>query len=135
MEQIILQKFITRKDIQSNPKVLYVFGDNDKRAGKGGQAKEMRGESNSIGIRVKKAPGTTQEVYYTDIEALQNIEKITADFKVIEEHLINGGIVVIPTDGIGTGLAKLIDTAPITLQFVKGMVKELIKRYGLKEAR
>ena len=135
MKQIILQKFITREDIQINKHWLYIFGDNDKRVGKGGQAKEMRGEPNSIGIRVKKTSGTKEEAYYTDVEALKNIENITQDFKIIEEHLMNGGIVVIPIDGIGTGLAKLKDIAPITLQFVKGMIKELIKRYGLKETK
>lgn len=135
MKQIILQKFITRKDIQTHPDWLYIFGDNDKRVGKGGQAKEMRGEPNSVGIRVKKAPGTNEKAYYTDIEAVQNIVNITQDFKVIETHLIFGKTVVIPKDGIGTGLAKLKDNAPMTLQFVEGMIEELIKRYGVKETK
>lgn len=130
MGQIIFQKFITRKDIQAHPDWLYIFGDNDQRIGKGGQAKEIRGEPNSIGIRVKKAPKTGKNVYYNDIEILDNILKITKDFKVVINHLINDGIVVIPKDGIGTGLAKLKDNAPKTLAFINMIIKELVEKYG-----
>ncbi len=71
---IIFQKFIYREDLKTNQGVMYLFGDNDMRVGKGGQAKEMRGEPNAIGIRVKKAPKTTN-AYYTDEEYQSNIEK------------------------------------------------------------
>ena len=130
MEQIIFQKFITRKDIKSHPKRLYIFGDNDQRVGTGGQAKEMRGEPNSIGIRVKKAPKTGKHVYYYDSEIGSNLVKIKEDFETIFMHLDNDGIVVIPKDGIGTGLAKLKDNAPLTLNFIDSLIKELVERYG-----
>ena len=39
MKQIIFQKMIYREDLIRNRSVIYVFGDNDLRIGKGGQAK------------------------------------------------------------------------------------------------
>ena len=29
MSQVIFQKFICREDVQNNPEVVYLFGDND----------------------------------------------------------------------------------------------------------
>ena len=65
---IIFQKMIYREDLIRNPDTIYLFGDNDKRKGLGGQAKEMRGESNAIGIRTKKAPFSDNSAYYIDSE-------------------------------------------------------------------
>lgn len=45
-----MTKYIKRQDLKSNPNTQYLFGDNLKRSGFGGQAKEMRGEPNAIGI-------------------------------------------------------------------------------------
>jgi hypothetical protein len=40
---ILYQHRIYRMDLIANPNILYVFGDNTKRVGMGGQAGEMRG--------------------------------------------------------------------------------------------
>jgi hypothetical protein len=53
---LIFQEWITRKDLRENPDKRYVFGDNVERRGYGGQAKEMRGEPNAIGVVTKWAP-------------------------------------------------------------------------------
>lgn len=50
---VLHQKFIFREDLQANPDVYYLFGDNVERRGLGGQAKEMRGEPNAIGVATK----------------------------------------------------------------------------------
>ena len=39
---LIRQAWITRRDLQANPSILYAFGDNEGRWGLGGQAKEIR---------------------------------------------------------------------------------------------
>ncbi len=83
---IIFQKFIYREDLKNNQGVIYLFGDNDMRRGRGGQAKEMRGEPNSIGIRVKKSPGTGDGIggaYYTDREYHTNIAYIDKDLSYV----------------------------------------------------
>ncbi len=46
--------YITREIVRDNPKKIFVFGDNDERDGFGGQAGQMRGEKNSIGIQQRK---------------------------------------------------------------------------------
>ena len=78
-------KYIKRKDIQSNPDILFVFGDNDARKGMGGMAKEFRNEPNSIGIRVKKKPARTDDSYYVDEELTENCLKIDEDIEAILE--------------------------------------------------
>ena len=126
---IIFQKFIYREDLKNNHGVTYLFGDNDMRRGKGGQAKEMRGEPNAIGIRVKKAP-STGNAYYNDKEYKENIRKIDEDFQSVDIMLERGEIVIIPTDGMGTGLAKLKEFAPKTLDYLQKRLLELIKKYN-----
>lgn len=130
---IILKKFITRKFIKSHPNEVFVFGDNDIRKGSGGQAKEMRGEQNSFGVRVKRFPGKDNLSYYTDYTYKENIKKITEDFDIVERHLKGGKDGVIPKDGIGTGLARMKDFAPRTLEYVENKIKELCNKYGVKQ--
>ena len=131
MKQIIFQKFIFREDLINNRHIMYVFGDNDIRQGHGGQAKEMRGESNAFGIRVKKAPQNNPAVYYTDKDYEENIEKINKDFIALEKYLEAGKLVVIPLDGIGTGLARLKELAPRTLQYVTDRINQLTIKYKM----
>ena len=61
---VIFQKFIYRADLQNNPDVLYVFGDNLVRKGRGGQAKEMRGHPNAVGVATKNTPGHGERHHY-----------------------------------------------------------------------
>lgn len=116
------QKFITREDVKNNPEVLYVFGDNDRRAGFGGQAKAMRGEKNSIGIRTKKAPSNNTAAFYRDAEFEENIKKIDEDFAILFNSEKS---VIIPEDGLGIGLAKLEEYAPKTLAHIEKRIAEL----------
>ena len=57
---ITFQERITRADLRANPDTLYVFGDNMRRRGMGGQAAEMRGEPNAVGIPTKWRPSRTE---------------------------------------------------------------------------
>lgn len=121
---------ITRGLVRANPMVMFVFGDNDIRKGLGGQAGEMRGEMNSIGIRVKKLPARTPESYWTDREYEINEGKIDQDFLPVERHLALGGIVVVPTAGIGTGLGMMGAHCPKTYLYLTNRLETLIKAYG-----
>lgn len=113
---------ITRSIVKSEPDTLFVFGDNDQRSGLGGQAKEMRGEPNAIGVRTKHKPSTYPSAYWTDSTLEENKKKIDEDFAKITSHK---GRVVIPAAGLGTGLAGLKDKAPKTLEYIEGKIKEL----------
>lgn len=130
MKQILFQKFIIRDDLRKFREVTYIFGDNDCRKGYGGQAKEMRGEPNSIGIRVKKRPSNDITAYYTDKEYSYNTEKIGEDFKKIVRDILMGRIIIFPADGIGTGLAKLNQFAPNTLEYINNYIKNLERIYN-----
>jgi len=129
---IILQKFIYREDLKNNPNLYYIFGDNDMRIGTGGQAFEMRGEPNAIGIRVKKAPKTLLYAYYNDKDYSKNIEKISEDICNIDKLLLQDKTVVFPSDGIGTGLARLNEVAPKTFKYLTNSLNKLLKKYGKK---
>ena len=109
---IIYQKWITRVDLQANPSILYVFGDNVQRKGMGGQAKEMRGEPNAVGIATKWKPTISTDAFFSDqdIEEIQDIQ--SNDLLPVLKHLQAKGTVIWPLDGIGTGLSKLPEQAP-----------------------
>ena len=127
---IIRQSHISREDLQANPKVYYVFGDNDARRGLGGLAKQCRGEPNAIGIRTKKYPGWGEDAYYTDDELDENIAKITEDFEALWVHLQEGETVVIPLGGIGTGLANMSNRCPDTFRFIIEMIAAVVEVYS-----
>lgn len=109
---VISQKFIFRSDLRANPGVLYLFGDNTIRRGLGGQAKEMRGEPNAVGVATKVAPGMGEGDFFTDRDIFHFMRVVDKDLIPAFNHVWNGGIVVIPEDGLGTGLSELPTRAP-----------------------
>jgi len=105
------QKWITRQDLRNNPKVYYVFGDNVQRVGLGGQAKEMRGEPNAIGVVTKWAPGWDEADYFNDVNMGAWLA-LESDLNKIANYLIHIETLVFPSDGLGTGLSMLPQKAP-----------------------
>lgn len=122
---VIRQKFIRREDLQANPEILYLFGDNDDRSGYGGQAKEMRDEENAVGVRTKWSPATNRAAYFRDSDAEQVFGMIDEDLDPVIDHLRQGGTVVIPADGLGTGLSKLPETSPIIFNYLEERLEYL----------
>lgn len=106
------QKYITRQDLKNNPDTLYVFGDNIVEKGFGGQAKEMRGEPNAIGIPTKMHPGNYPDDFFSNKDYMLALPIIADKAEILYEHLNKGKDVVWPEDGIGTGLADLRNKAP-----------------------
>ena len=122
---LIFQHRIHALDLLYNPTVMYAFGDNDQRVGKGGQAKECRGHPNAVGIRTKKGPGVWTADYYTDDEFEENCRKLDEDFELLFEHLRRGNTVVWPIDGVGTGRAELDARAPRTMRYIQDKLDHL----------
>lgn len=118
---LILQHRIYRADLRANPIVLYVFGDNEARLGLGGQAREMRGEPNAIGVATLKAPG----VFWSGYETERQCAVIDRDLEPLFAALRDGRTVVFPLDGIGTGLARLWMVAPDTWAHLQTRISEL----------
>jgi hypothetical protein len=116
---IRFQKFISRKDLQNDPESLYVFGDNMTERGLGGQAKEMRGEPNAVGIPTKIYPGNEDFDFFKDSDFNRAKVRIDAAFMKLFVHAAHGGLIVWPEDGIGTGLADLENKAPKIWAFIE----------------
>lgn len=129
--RIIRQKFIKRGDLRANPSRIYVFGDNMVRRGLGGQAREMRGESNAIGVPTKWCPGTDTLDYFDDHDWQGCAVHMAIDgaFNAIEAALELGKDVVIPSDGLGTGLAELPTRAPKIHAYIEDRIRELEEKY------
>lgn len=122
---IKMQKWIKRSDLRANPTTLYVFGDNLIRKGMGGQAYEMRGESNALGIPTKSTPSQ----YACDGMALMFLREWVYAFENLDYHLCAIGDVVWPEDGIGTGLADLQKQAPMLWQTLELLRTNLFKEH------
>lgn len=136
---VIRQKFINRCDLQDNPDILYVFGDNLFRVGMGGQAAEMRGEPNAFGIATKKTPSHNPEDFFRDNkETMLILEREFQTLRVTLKQVVEveddlcaihrrnkWKAVVIPTDGIGTGLSKMPQYCPKALEYIEEQFKLL----------
>lgn len=120
--KVEFKDFITRTEVRTNRNKLYVFGDNLLKIGYGGQAKEMRGEWNTIGIPTKKSP----HEFFSDNDYDRVAPLIKLKFEEIWYYLRQYEyIVVIPSDGIGTGLADLPNKAPRIWAVVEHNLKNL----------
>lgn len=97
----------TREQIQRQRTTLFVFGDNVARVGYGGQAREARGEPNTLGIATLYAPYN-----YFGKDIARELKFIQSDLSRLEEQLMKGIDVVAPFDGVGTGLSQLSRLAP-----------------------
>lgn len=119
----IFSGFWSVSDVRDNPSKIFIFGDNDMRSGKGGQA-IIRGLSNAIGIRTKKAPNYNSESFYTDSELDQNRRKIFEDINEIKLNLMFGSTIVLSSGGYGTDRARLEEKAPKTFEYLCQMLRD-----------
>jgi hypothetical protein len=123
---IIKQHRITPEDCRANPDWLYVFGDNMQRWGNAGQA-IIRGQRNAVGIPTKWAPRKDPGAYFSDDDwdkrlAIKRIDEV---FARLESHCKAGGTVVLPSDGIGTGLGQLPTRAPKLYEYICNRIRAL----------
>lgn len=121
------ERFITREMVRDNPQKIFIFGDNDEQVGFGGQAAQMRGEKNVIGIPTKKKPDMNEGSFYTDLEFEENKLKINAAIKEILKKIREGYDIVIPENGIGSGLSELNKRAPKTFKFINSSILAIEK--------
>ena len=109
---LFYQKRIRRIHLRANPQVLFVFGDNVDRIGDRGQAAEMRGEPNAVGVATKWFPATSHDAYFYDRQEDLILRIWAQDLDPVHAALCQNRIVVWPQDGIGTGLSQLPQRAP-----------------------
>lgn len=121
---------ITRQFIREHPDALFVYGDNMKQTGLGGQAKECRGEPNTLGIPTKWKPNKNPDAYFSDKDYDEVMPTIMVKFNLLEIKLKQGKDVYYPKMGIGTGLAKLPILAPRIHQKIQAEAYRLWEIYG-----
>lgn len=121
------RKQITREYVRANRNKLFLFGDNLEQKGFGGQAAAMRGEPNAIGVPTKKKPSMTTDSFFTDTEFDQNRAAIDYAFAKLAEAVTDSSrVIVLPSDGLGTGRAQLKQRAPRTFAYLQKHLDELI---------
>lgn len=119
-------RFITRDFVRANADKIFLFGDNLEQRGFGGQAAAMRGEPNAIGIPTKKSPSYLEGAFFTDEEFEQNKAAIDCAFiELISAVSDTVRVIVIPSDGLGTGRAQLNKRAPRTFAYLQSRLAEL----------
>lgn len=127
MASVYRQKFITRQDVRDRRSAVFVFGDNMARKGFGGQAKAMRGEPNAVGIPTKWDPSTRAAAYFSDDDLSHREVRsaIDAGFDKLKLLMRDGLDIVIPADGLGTGLAELPKRAPKLNAYIEDRIARL----------
>lgn len=110
---VMTQHYIAVGHCRAHPDRLYVYGDNMLHRGKAGQA-AIRDEPNAVGVPTKWAPRTDRSAYISDDDHdLQRVkDAVTSAVQRLRAHAMAAGVVVLPTRGIGTGLANLPACAP-----------------------
>jgi hypothetical protein len=132
---VLFMSSITREFVRSHQTWFFVFGDNLVKKGLGGQAREMRGEPNAVGIATKRSPSMNSDAFFSDSD-IHNVivmDAIKDSFRILESHLLSGGVVVIHKNGVGGGLANLPVNAPLIDKFIKSSIERLANIYGLTE--
>lgn len=124
-------RIIKRGKVRQNPDVLYLFGDNMVRKGLGGQAKELRGEPNTVGIITKKYPTNKENSFFRDDDFKLFRDLLIEDMEIVISKIQSGIYKAIVIPKIGVGLAKLPQYAPKCWKLLQTSLKSL-DRYDLE---
>ncbi len=112
--QIKTQKRFSQEDCNRHLNCLYIFGDNLISQGKTGQA-IIRDCSNTFGIPTKRYPSMEENSFFCDSK--EELDYVESCFQrlinlIKEKRLHNYDTIILPTDGLGTGLAELPQRSP-----------------------
>lgn len=124
-------KWITREIVRANPDKIFLFGDNLEHVGLGGQAGAMRGEPNAIGVPTKHSPSMSDDAFFSDDEF--DFTSLCID-AALQSAINTNSTIVIPADGLGTGLAELDIRAPRTFAYLEKRLSDLSNDQRSKNA-
>ncbi len=111
----------TETDVSGSDSI-FVYGDNLKRTGKGGQA-VIRELPNSIGLVTKKEPSNNLDAFFNDSEIELNSKFILKDILEIKLKQILGEQLIFSSGGYGTGLSKMPEKAPNTFLYLNELLQ------------
>lgn len=131
---IIFTRFWSLSDCENNPDWLFIFGENEQQyeskkkpySNRAGQA-VIRSADNSFGFRTKKRPTRHSSSYWYDSEFARNKALIDEDILKIKHLMKSYTCLVLPEDGLGTGLSDLKNKAPRTLEYINEQFSKLVK--------
>lgn len=109
----IQKKWYSLEQCNTNPNKLYVFGDNLKQVGMGGQA-IIRNAFNAYGIATKREPSMNEGSFFSDQqdEAFALFDDIYNLIYTFRKHDDVFDTIVLPADGLGTGLSQMPMRSP-----------------------
>jgi hypothetical protein len=112
----LFKDIITPDVCRRHTEFLYVYGDNLKHTGTGGQA-IIRDEPNSFGIPTKHEPTRSPAAYFSDRS--DEVSVVERYLKELDEMSDGGRVIVLPTNPVGTGLAKLDEWSPKIAKMIR----------------
>lgn len=124
MQIFVTKEFYGVRLSEAKPDWLFVFGDNTKRYGKGGQA-QIRDTENSIGVATKFSPSTFDDAYFSDNHYDICCHIIETDLKDLIKNMENYNVVIFPYAGLGTGLSELPTRAPKVYKYLCDRLEQL----------
>lgn len=121
-----------------NKNMRFVFGDNMKRFGMGGQA-IIRRCSNAVGVVTKRKPSMAPGSFFSD-DNPDDLDAVLLDLEQLWRVLDRGSPLVIPVTpagriSLGLERAELKTRAPHIYETIEMHVKEMVDVYGDKEVR
>lgn len=109
---VLYLDWIDRQMVRADPEARFLFGDNLRRFGMGGQAGAMRGEPNAIGVATKANPRMDGDSFFSDGVA-DYFHAISRDLYLVDKAVFfESRTVYAPAAGLGTGLSELPQRAP-----------------------
>lgn len=117
-----------------NPDIIFVFGDNVRRIGMGGQA-IIRKQRNVYGIATKRIGDMHRDSFFREGNE-EDRKHVDQDLAGLRKLLEEGRTVVIPveraTDRISLGLARarLPEVAPTLYQHICDTISKLADEFG-----
>lgn len=125
-----IPKYITSKFLRENPDIIFVFGDNLVRSGKGGAAK-LRDEPNTYGFLTKKYPNNKDSSFFRPKEYKSIFYR---EFLFLIKEIKKNKNKIYIISKLGSGLAnkyriyeKIIEPNLKRLKSLKNVI--ILKRY------
>lgn len=134
---IFYSGWLTPELCQRRNDLTFVFGDNLKRVGMGGQA-VIRYEQNAIGVATKRMPSMAAAAFFSE-HSENDLEDVIDDLSKVWQALEKGATVVIPVTeegkpSLGLERAELPRRAPSIYQTICMHINEMSAIYGLVQA-